>query len=126
MEVLHGAEEHRADDLVNQRLRRQLGQAEIGQLERQGARRDRLRFSGLRHSAQELQNREDHANIDGNDQVREHSQQERNQQDDPIGNGRFAQHADEPPGLAHVPGDDEQDRGQGCQRDACGEGGKEQ
>ena len=70
----------------------------------------------MRHPPQELEHREDHADVDRDHEVGEDRQREGDQQDRDVGARRAPHHPREMPHVAHVPGDDEQHRGQGRER----------
>ncbi len=117
-DVLDGAEEHRTGDLVDLHIGWQCRQAERRQFRLEGRSTRGLGIDRFRHSADELQYRENDSDVDRDDQVGKHRQKKCDQQDPTVGRGRGAHHTAESPDVTHVPGNDEENRSQRRERNA--------
>ncbi|MDT4852855.1 hypothetical protein FQZ97_871040 [compost metagenome] len=85
-----------------------------------------MHFDRRGHAAHELQHGQNDADVHRDHQVAEHGQAEGDEQDGHVGPRRALQHALEVFQFAHVVGDDEQDRGQGAERNVRGQRRQEQ
>jgi hypothetical protein len=98
----------------------------VGQPRAQRAFLDAQHFDGRRHASQEQQHRKNDADVHRDDEVREHGEQEGDQQDGDVRTRSPTHHADEVTGFAHVPCDEEQDRRKRRERHPSREGREQQ
>ena len=116
LERLYGREEERAVDVINEHAWRHRDIAVVAQLALNLRVRQLVDLNRGRHAAQEVQRGEDDTDVYRHHKVGEDGQQERHQQHRHVRAGRSLDHADHVPGIAHVPGHDEEDGSQGGQR----------
>ena len=127
LELLRGAKEKRPVDQIHQHIAalfRRSSRDAGGRIARcasiRAARID-LDIDRLGHAPHEQQCRQHHPDIHRHDQIDAHGQAESQQQDNHIGPRSAARQAQKVRQLAHVPGDNEQDRRERAQRNRAGQ-----